>query len=497
MSKVFIGWSGAGDFAVKLAERIETQSRDKKAGVSCIVGGFLRERRNTLYVPDKVISQMNACDQAIILLKRHPNYYNKDATKNVNIISHNLAFEWGYLIAKLQADKIHNFFIDFSENDKDLPSDTTGMQGYIYKGDPTDEEAMLEAFSVEFWNRHSKQHVEENTMSIIFNRDGTRSKILAHNANAIYTNYEMAQYIISYVYTVNILGESPAGVLKDIEYFEDSVIDPTEELKVALAFAKHTLNFYALRQRKEDAEFISKPDFLSCMGGYRNILKQISTLEDTELRLMLDCFVNNFRNYLLLLVLESNDLTSEERAKYCKRMYDISYETIEKCKVLEGKPHGLNVQIGTLLRAYMYRNKYRALEDLEKLESNGLVPRTESTQDRHAKLNGCLIDSFDARQKLYSEYVNKSGIPVTFKENIEMEYYLAMAECMKYSDDEEEIEEYQGELEGYVKRAHGMLKDKLVFVNRIKGYLSETDTASDIYKCGSKPECANCPNYMG
>ena len=54
MSKVFIGWSGAGDFAVKLAERIETQSRDKKAGVSCIVGGFLRERRNTLYVPDKV-----------------------------------------------------------------------------------------------------------------------------------------------------------------------------------------------------------------------------------------------------------------------------------------------------------------------------------------------------------------------------------------------------------------------------------------------------------
>lgn len=99
MSKAFVAWSGNHSFALALAAHIDAQDK----GIECIVGGSSVGGIGGKTVFDTVMEQMKQCDQAILLVQKHP---------VTGKISPNLMFEWGHLMAKLPPNKVHNFFIE-------------------------------------------------------------------------------------------------------------------------------------------------------------------------------------------------------------------------------------------------------------------------------------------------------------------------------------------------------------------------------------------------
>ena len=105
MNNIFIGWSGNKNLADKLAKLINEEGK-----FNAIVGGGVP---SDMFIGAQVIDQINRCKKAILL-----------AEDNKGSLSHNLMFEWGYIMAKLNFDDIHVFLIN--KKSRDLPSDLAG-----------------------------------------------------------------------------------------------------------------------------------------------------------------------------------------------------------------------------------------------------------------------------------------------------------------------------------------------------------------------------------
>ncbi len=453
MSNIFIAWSGNSGLALKLSEYITAENKSHR----CIIGGNLQGNRG-IFVGGTIIEQMRKCDQAILLIQKHP---------QTGKISENLMFEWGYLFGKLHAKRIHNYFIDLSGDD--LPTDLKGAwANEIYTAGKTQEQ-IIEEIGENFFANQGCQ-IEENMMSTIINRNETRTKILAHNTDPIYLDVEMAQYILCYIYTANIYGDALDTVYRDVDTFNDTLTTNNEELRLASHMALQTLNMYRKIRAGRNCEVIDRYDFNEFFDGYERILENAEDFKDGELKLMFKAFSKNFMNYLYLLVIGGDELDSFEKWDYCKEMYELSIDAIEHCHQLEKCDPIRNREIGVLLRSYMYRNMFVALTTIEKLEESGEVERTKPTSERQIEINDALNKSFAERKVLYNSY-DRSNVPQVFRENIEMEYYLAMSECMIYETDPKIIADYKRKLQHYIIKTEKAVNAKMVFTNRIKEYI--------------------------
>ena len=105
MYKVFCGWGGNQP----LAYEIKAYLKDKNFDV--VVGGG---SPTGLHIGTQVIGQINECDCAILLVEEHD-----------GVLSPNLFFEWGYIIARMKVTDIHVYMINKSV--RDLPSDLLGV----------------------------------------------------------------------------------------------------------------------------------------------------------------------------------------------------------------------------------------------------------------------------------------------------------------------------------------------------------------------------------
>ena len=120
----------------------------------------------------------------------------------------------------------------------------------------------------------------------------------------------------------------------------------------------------------------------------------------------------------------------------------------------------------------MYRDMFCALNCLERIESLEIVPRSEDKESRRKKILNCLELSFKERKKLYDEYSLKN-INSTFINNIEMEYFLGLAELQLYESDDVRRKNHKEKLMRYVERADRNISEKKVFTEKIKNYLKK------------------------
>lgn len=125
---VFIGWGGNSHLAnmVKFA-------LDKQHNYLGIVGGAhsnYKDKAISLY--QTIINQMNDCTHAIFLIEK--------IGMTEKIISHNLMFEFGYLVSKIGKDHVHCFLIDTKEADRH----PFYIEGYQYNQIDTDRQKVLE-----------------------------------------------------------------------------------------------------------------------------------------------------------------------------------------------------------------------------------------------------------------------------------------------------------------------------------------------------------------
>jgi len=456
MSKVFIAWSGNFETAKKLGEYISA-----RAGYEAIVGGNLHEL-NTIYVGGTIIDQMKKCDQAILLIQ-------KNASSN---LSANLMFEWGYLLAKLNANKIHNYLINLEPNDSALPSDLHGVWSYTLKTEGLTEEEIVNNLGEKFF-ASQKNTVNTNKMTIINNRDETRRLVRAHNADPICSNYEMAQYVMCYIYCAYIYEDSRDETLEDLQTFLRDLSPNAKQSSELFASLKCAINSVKLYKRVRftgDEQYMLLDDFYEIRDEYEDILDLITDMDDGEVKVMLKALIYGFIVYLYLLVTNGKELEPEKRAEYCKRLYDIALRTEKYINEFYEAAPEQNKQFCELLRSYIYRNMFCAQTGLEELESKGLTERTMGAEDRKAVILECLKNSLEQRRRLYNMYKDGTA-SVTFINNIEMEYFLALAEFRLYETDEYSREESRKRLKRYVQKAERIAAEKRIFTEKIKKYI--------------------------
>lgn len=464
MSKVFIAWSGTTDVAAHIKRKI-----DQRQGYECVIGGNLHEM-NSIYVGGTIIDQMKKCDQAILLIQKNP---------RTGAISSNLMFEWGYLLAKLNANKIHNYFVDISLNDPALPSDLHGVWAYAVSTEGRAPDDIAEELVTKFFDSQ-RNTLTENKMTLIINRDETRKKILSHLVLPICSNYEMAQYVLSYIYCSNIYMDTRYEALNDMQSFLGQLGDlemQSDELVLASRLAVTSIRFFLDIRYVKDEQYIDFDKFYNHREKFEDLLDRMEDLQESELKKLLIAHVYDFLSYLYLLVVNSDEIDDDvmpddKKADYCYRLYAVSEKVLQLCTELEEASPSVNRQFCSLLRGYMYRDMFCALHCLERIEGLGIVPRSEDKDARLAKIHKCLDLSFKERKKLYDEYSLKN-VNSVFLNNIEMEYFLGLAELQLYEKDDLKRKNLKEKLVRYLDRADKTITEKQVFTEKIRQYIKK------------------------
>lgn len=455
MSKVFIAWSGNFEVACKLKEYI-----DAKHGYEAVVGGNLHTL-NSVFVGGTIIDQMKQCDQAILLVQKNERHGG---------LSPNVMFEWGYLLAKLNANKMHHYFID----KPDIPSDLHGVWAFDVSTEQKSPEELAEILGKKFFESQ-RNTMNANKMKTIMAREDMRRLIQYHFTDTICSNFEMAQYVLCYIFSANIYSDTRDEAIKDMNKFYSQMGEiamESAELRLAVSCAIVSIGFFKTIQYIDDEQYIGKNDFEDFLESYYRLFEQVETLEKSEVKDFLIITIGDFITYLYLLMINGNEIDDEKKVEFCKRLYNYSAEMAKLCDEFESASPKLNTQLCCLIRAYMYRGMFCALDCMERIETGEGGERSESAEERLIKIKDCLRKSLNERKKLYNEY-NKNNVNAQFYGNIEMEYYLALAEYRLYEDDEFQRERYKQNLMRYLNNADKAAAERRVFTEKIRGYLNK------------------------
>ncbi len=476
MSKVFIAWSGNFEFAKKLKNYI-----DSHPAYDAIVGGNLHEL-SSIFVGGTIIEQMKKCDQAILLIQK-----NSDTGR----LSSNLMFEWGYMLAKLNANKIHIYFMNLSVNDTELPSDLHGVWAYSVNTVGREEDDVVRELGEKFFSSQ-RNSLSANKMAVIIDRENTRGIIKKHFETPACSSYEIAQYILCYIFSANIYRDTCEEALKDIETFSkcmDTNASESPELTVSVRCALVSIDFFKKVKYVDDEQYITKADFYDIREKYEALLEQAEDdLPESEIKQLIIISALDYIGYLYLLIMNGDELSEDKKLEYCHREYDVCLRAVKECDTFEKLSPIQNKQLSWLIRSYMYRNIYCSLDCIFKLEKSLGVAREQSGGNASADEEGftrtasveqlnesvklSLYKSFEERKKLYNEYsINRPN--ELFFGNIEMEYFLAMAEYRLYEEDKQKRNRYYDKLSRYVSQMDIIAAKKKVFTEKIRGYIKD------------------------
>ena len=178
MANIFISWSGNEPLAECLEKLIDSKVHD------AIVSGGSQDE---VYYGEHVIKQINQCSYAILLV---------EGDGENNAISHNLMFEWGYVMAKFPHNCIYTMFID--KKTSELPQDLQGSWYFPFtrkKPDgnlKTDEQLACEIYA-QFIESFQKTQEEYNYFDIVNNWKNHFSAMLD---NTVKDEAKLCKYIL-------------------------------------------------------------------------------------------------------------------------------------------------------------------------------------------------------------------------------------------------------------------------------------------------------------
>ena len=463
MSKIFIAWSGNNDIAVEVAKIISA----KNSAYECVVGGN-HQGQSDLFVGGTILQQMKQCDQAILLIQKKG---------ESGRISSNLMFEWGFLLAKLDVKKIHNFFIDISEDDKAIPSDLRGVWATYLRTSDHSREEIVEIITREFFQAQ-RNIISGNKMRIIMDWFRVKDLIQRHATDPVCSDYEMAQYLICYTYSASLFPDIRAEAEMDLRRLADSLRGHSgtgEELLLSIKGARNSMKLNTKIKSKGSNVYLEFDDFFELEEIFLNVVDGASGLKEDEVKWWILAITKNLLAYEYLLILDNPELEAADLRRYVKKLIRISEETVVYCNKLQEANERDNRQLCELFRAYMFRGMYYGLEKLNETDRReGVVRSEEEQRERQEKIVLYLNRSFDERKALFFHYQGES-VSGWFFDNLESEYYLAMAELLRYETDESAADSMRDKIDRYVKKSRRMVANKNVIVRKIESYLEEEE----------------------
>ncbi len=423
--RIFIGWSGSNEVALKVKNVLENRCNYK-----CSIGGNCENDSKMSSVGDTVIQQIKNSNQAIIIFQNRAD----------GQVSNNLFFELGYTLASYGVAKIH--CVRRASEQITLPSDFDSA--FVEAIDDTDEEKFIGGIVRYFLDRQ-KLSVNTNKMYLIDNRYIIRGFIQTHfsEQGSKCSDYELAQYLLFYMQAANMFG--------DVKKVQDEILafkaanqhnfsaELAFSVNISLAFFELVLN---IKNGENGTLYIDKNAYHQFKQRYDALCTEISDDPQGIFDNWAMLFLSNHMTYGNSLYTNCPDLSDERRKKIAQRVCEWADKAVQyadelvKCAPLEEN----NDHIGLLsfMLAYTYRNRFLA----ERILGNAdYLKWLEMTRKERVSLK---------------KHFGYGSIDTHLSANIDMEYYLNLIEYLSFAEeldlDEDDVEIYLDEIKDYLDR---------------------------------------------
>lgn len=445
--KVFIAWSGSNDIAMKVKRIMEGDG-----SYLCSIGGNSDNNSAFSSIGDTVIQQIKNCNQAIVIFQNR-----KDGA-----VSNNLFFELGYVLARYGQRKVH--CVRKSSEAVVLPSDFDNS--FVEPIEYLDDNDFAQRI-VDYFISRQKMSVNENKMFLINNRYLMHDMIESHfsKSGSKCSDYELAQYVLFYMNAAHMFKDE-RRVYQEILRFKDKhghEFSPELLLasNVCLSYLKYIL---AISVDEESGnEVVDKATFRegkTDLEGYlKGIVPDNSGIFDEWARV----FVCEDLAYLYMLYAENHENSDSLRRmlyQKCIEYVDMTLESIGMLEqVVQTKENNDDIGILSIVRCYVYRNRY-------------ICERYLGLDERIHWLELTLNERASLKRNF-----SKGTVDSVVYESIISEYYLTVSEllteCELHPDlnllDDLDKMMYLDEIDDFLRSVKGV-KDTDTHIEKIEHY---------------------------
>lgn len=447
--KIFIGWSGSNQAALKIKKILETEYN-----YICCIGGNSDNSSNYASVGDTVIQQIKSCNQAIMIFQN----------KADGSISNNLFFELGYVFSSYGAKKVH--CVKKGNEPIVLPSDFDNS--FVEPVSAESEDEFIDGVIKYFLGRQ-KMSIDVNKMMLINNRYRIHDIIQSHysEVGSRCSDYELAQYVLFYMQAAEMFNDRENVGRELQEFKKNHYHELSSELELSIDIA---LNFFDLAAAVRIAEggriYVDESTYFKFISTAREILADIKDDDAGTFDEWARVFTSEHMTWAHNLYCGNIEEVDEEMRE---AVYNKTLEDADACmnyidileKSTPSKENNDGAGLILVLKSYLYRNIYIAKKYLK---HEDLL----EWMDKAKKERKTLLRNFD-----------KGSLDSKLYDNFRFEYYLAVAEWLKEKG--EVIDKFEKKMQ--LKEINGYLKDIKeedgvnIYINRIGEFCQEIEKA--------------------
>ena len=386
--KVFIGWSGSNEVAMKIKRILEQEHN-----YICCIGGNADNNSSFASVGDTVIQQIKSCNQAIMIF----------ANKKDGSISNNLFFELGYVFSAYGAKKVH--CVKKAGENIVLPSDFDNS--FVEPISCDDEKAFVDGV-VNYFLGRQKMSIEGNKMVIINNRYKIHDMLQAHysEVGSRCSDYELAQYVLFYMQASYMFGDQDIVEQELKDFKRNHYHEVSSELGIALDISLNYMQLNgSLKMNAEGKVYVDEDAYFEFVEEAKEILSDIVVDNCGTFDEWARVFVHNHLCYAHFLFASNLDNDDEMREMLYNRCVESGKHCLEEITELENttpcKENNDSIGLISLFRSYEYRNLFLACKSLNLPEHQKWLELAK--KERKALVRNFNKGSIDS--KLYDNFL--------------------------------------------------------------------------------------------
>lgn len=443
---VFIGWSSSNNLASDIAEKLKDKRFD------CIVGGD-KDLEGNLSIANTIVDQIKSSTQAIFIIRKN----------NIGYISNNVIFEIGYCLSKFNSTlrKLHLFYLDIDYKDDAIPSDLLGVWAHhLDTSDMTQDE--LEDVIVEKFMKHQKSELDGNKMDMVLDWFSLYSVLSNHLVNPKNSDYDIAQYMMLFTESSGI-SHMQAKMAEIVKEMSVKVSEYSTELYYILKYALATDELQHSFSYNGNERYLDSSTQRRLRRGISGMLSSVKRYSsdgseysvDPMFALWFELLCEDRIMYYYLLHSNDPSLSAESKESVMESAEKKTVRVLELCEMLMKVSPEKNREFVTYFRAMGYRNL-------------AIIAAYRGDIDREKEYR---LRTFEDEVYLKERYENRI-IDQRMGETRERAYYVAMAEALKFMDDDEDRNDCREELAEYTDRMLHLRDSTGMYVNRINSILN-------------------------
>lgn len=438
--KIFIIWSGTNEIALKVKHILETKN------YKCTIGGNADNSSTFASVGDTVIQQIKSCNQAIIIFQNRAD----------GMVSNNLFFELGYVLASYGQPKIH--CVKRADEAVVLPSDFDNS--FVENIPCSDDEQFVNGI-IDYFFARQKMSINTNKMLLINNRYKMHDYIQRHfsELGSKCSDYELAQYILFYMQAGHMFGDERKVQRELTKFRDDNHAYFSDELSTAVDIALSFFDMVLNIKTADNGEFyIDRATYRRCRDTMLKCREDLTSDDTGSFREWANAILSDHISYSNSLYMFSPELDEERMKKIAQRCIEWSTTAIADLDNLQNKTpvrdNNDHKGLISLMYSYAYRNLFISCRITG--DGEGELKWLEKTlKERTSLKNTFTAGSIDSQ--LY--------------DNFAMEYFLSLAEYLHYADrlglDEDDIDYYRDEIKKYIDECNKR-SDQRKYLERIE-----------------------------